>query len=80
MTEMSILLLIYNLGNSMTTCGVHFLVDDAKKAGIQYDSNHKKRQPTGGGGFGLMALKRSSSSSSANRLCAAGFTELSLGL
>lgn len=80
MTEMSILLLIYNLGNSMTTCGVHFLVDDAKKAGIQYDSNHKKRQPTGGGGFGLMALKRSSSSSSANRLCAGGFTELSLGL
>lgn len=35
---------------------------------------------TGGGAFGLGELKRSSSSSSANKLCVAGFTELALEL
>lgn len=35
---------------------------------------------TGGGAFGLTELKRSSSSSSANRLCAAGLATLSLEL
>lgn len=35
---------------------------------------------TGGGTFGLTELKRSSSSSSANRLCAAGFATLGLEL
>lgn len=38
-------------------------------------------QSSTGGGLGLMELKRSSSSSSsANRLCAAGFTRLTLEL
>lgn len=47
---------------------------------FSYHNTKNNHTGTGGGAFGLMELKRSSSISSANRLCAAGFTELGLEL
>lgn len=62
--------------------GIQHEAQGEARTGIQNNSNHWRNDQfaTGGGAFGLTELKRSSSSSSANRLCDAGFAELSLEL